>query len=306
MAADALTHERRMLDTTDSRPGDVPIRTVQVRSTTSVTVGTAFPLGTLTCTLFSSEGAVEVVGTRERTMTGITLGMVLEGESIVRQAGRSVVLHQGQFAFYAAAQPFVLGAPGPHRYLTVTIPLFSFGLPLIELSDIFATEVSGASPSVSMLSTALTTVVTAPEGLSAPARTHCGTAILALVRAVISDHGGATASKRMNLFNQLARWLEERLSEGQVDAERLATEHHLSVRYVRQIFAEHGTTVTRFVRERRLEQVRADLLDPARAVQSIASIARQWRFDDPSVFSRAFRAQYGQTPREYRLANAQQ
>ncbi len=217
-----------------------------------------------------------------------------------------MLLHQGQFAFLAATQPFVLGAPGPHRYLTVAIPLFSFGLPLIELSDIFATEVSGASPSVSMLSTALTTVIEAPDGLSVPAQTHCGTVILALIRAVISDHGGVTATKRLNLFNLLARWLEERLSEGQLDAARLATEHHLSVRYVRQIFAERGTTVTRFVRERRLEQVRADLVDPARAVQSIAAIARQWRFDDPSVFSRAFRAQYGQAPREYRLANAQQ
>ncbi len=89
MAVDALTHERRMLDVTDPRPGNVPIRTVQVRSATSVTVGNSFPLGALTCTLFSSEGAVEVIGTRERAMTGITLGLVLEGESVVRRpAGR--------------------------------------------------------------------------------------------------------------------------------------------------------------------------------------------------------------------------
>jgi AraC-like DNA-binding protein len=305
MPVDALIHERLMLDFTDPRPGGCPIQMVQVRSAASVTVCNTFLLGALTCTLFSSEGAVEVIGTRERATTGIMLGLVLEGEAVVRQASRTVVLHQGQFAFYAAAQPFVLSAAGPHRYLTVAIPLFSFGLPLIELSDIFATDVSGASSSMSMLSTALATVIEAPEGLSESARTHCGPAILALVRAVISDHGGVTASKRLNLFNLLARWLEERLFEGQVNAERLATEHHLSVRYVRQIFAERGTTVTRFVRERRLEQVRADLVDPARAVQSIASIARQWRFDDPSVFSRAFRAQYGQSPREYRLANAQ-
>ncbi|HEY6798266.1 MAG TPA: hypothetical protein VI248_26610 [Kineosporiaceae bacterium] len=37
-------------------------------------------------------------------------------------------------------------------------------------------------------------------------------------------------------------------------------------------------------------------MDPSSAALGIAGIARQWRVDDASVFSRAFRAGYGQTP----------
>jgi AraC-like DNA-binding protein len=276
---------------------------IHVRSAASIEVGSSFTLGTVTCTLFTSPGAVEVVSARERRMTGITLGLVLEGETRVSQAGRTLLLRPGQFAFYSAAKPLVISSSGAHAYLAVSIPLFTIGLPLVDLSKIFATDVPGRAGSVALLASALTSLAAGHPTMSARARMHCGTAVAALAQAVISDHVGGPTTKRLRLFNLLAQWIEEHLTDGDLDAERLAAEHHLSARYVRQIFAESGTTVTRFVRERRLEHVRADLVDPSSAALGIAAVARQWRFDDASVFSRAFRAQYGQTPREYQAAN---
>jgi AraC-like DNA-binding protein len=75
-------------------------------------------------------------------------------------------------------------------------------------------------------------------------------------------------------------------------------------RYVRQIFAARQSTVSRYVRERRLEHARADLVHPALATHGVAAIGRHWGFHDASAFSRAFKAQYGQPPEAYRRMNS--
>jgi AraC-like DNA-binding protein len=297
-----MTRERRLLEASAAGGNRSPVESVPVRSSGWHTVRRAFTLGTLSCTVYSSQEAVAVVATREKAMTGITLGLALEGEPTVSQGGRCVVLRPGQFAFYAAAHPFVVSASGPHSYMAVNIPLSTVGLPLVELSEIFAVELAAATPGAAMLSSMVTSLAAEHALMSARAREHCGGAVISLVRAVIGDHAGPPATKRFGLFNLLAQWIEEHLTDDDLDAESLAAAHHLSVRYVRQIFAAQGTTVTRFVRERRLEHARADLMDPAQAAYSIASIARSWRFGDASVFCRAFRARYGQAPRAYREA----
>jgi AraC-like DNA-binding protein len=58
--------------------------------------------------------------------------------------------------------------------------------------------------------------------------------------------------------------------------------------------------VAGWVRERRLERSRHDLLDPALAARPVSAIAARWGLVDPAHFSRLFRAAYGVPPLEYR------
>lgn len=88
--------------------------------------------------------------------------------------------------------------------------------------------------------------------------------------------------------------IEERLPEP-VTAEDLALALGISVRSVYQLFADRGTTVRRFVKQRRLVRSRLELADP-RAAPGVAATALRWGFADQSAFTRAFREQFGQTP----------
>jgi hypothetical protein len=56
------------------------------------------------------------------------------------------------------------------------------------------------------------------------------------------------------------------------------------------------------VKVRRLERCRLDLRSPLHVQKSISDILFQWGFNDSASFSRAFREQYGVSPREYRKA----
>ncbi|QKZ21074.1 helix-turn-helix domain-containing protein [Streptomyces chartreusis] len=294
--------ERILYGSTEDRTcgGDAEPTTI-LRSWSAVRGPESFPLGTLKGSIYSSDDRVEAESYCLTQASGIALGLALQGEVTVSQAERSVTLHPGQFTFYAGTQPFAVRAPAAHKYLVVTIPLFTIGLRLIDLSGMLAAGVPGPLTSSTLLSETLTTLATSQSELSPRARQQCGNAVVALIQGVISDHQADEEPTRMlSLFNLLAQSVEHHLTEEALDAESLAAAHHLSARYVRQIFAARQSTVSRYVRERRLEHARSDLVHPALATHSVAAIGRHWGFHDAAVFSRAFKAQYGQPPQTYR------
>lgn len=57
-----------------------------------------------------------------------------------------------------------------------------------------------------------------------------------------------------------------------------------------------------WIRQRRLERCRRDLLDPALADLPVSAVAARWGLMNAAHFSRAFRAAYGLPPTEYRRA----
>jgi AraC-like DNA-binding protein len=73
----------------------------------------------------------------------------------------------------------------------------------------------------------------------------------------------------------------------------------ISVRYLYVLFREHGTTVSGWVRRRRLLRCRAEL-DGADTEASITEIAYRWGLNDSAHFSRLFKASFGMSPTQYR------
>ncbi|MGW0704337.1 helix-turn-helix transcriptional regulator [Streptomyces sp. NPDC002867] len=80
----------------------------------------------------------------------------------------------------------------------------------------------------------------------------------------------------------------------------MAAAHNISVRHVHRLFQDEWTTAGRWIQHRRLEACRRELGRPGRNVPTVMTIARRFGFTSPSHFSRAFRAAYGVSPREWR------
>jgi AraC-like DNA-binding protein len=75
----------------------------------------------------------------------------------------------------------------------------------------------------------------------------------------------------------------------------------VSIRYLHKLFETQEATVAEWIRRRRLERCRRDLLDPALRALPVNAIAARWGLLNAAHFSRAFRAAaYGATPGEYR------
>jgi AraC-like DNA-binding protein len=91
-----------------------------------------------------------------------------------------------------------------------------------------------------------------------------------------------------------------RLDDPELTTATIAAAHYISPRYLQKLFEAEGSTVTDWIRRRRLDHCKRELLDPRNAGESISTIAARWGLADSSHFSRLFRATYGMSPREFR------
>jgi AraC-like DNA-binding protein len=92
----------------------------------------------------------------------------------------------------------------------------------------------------------------------------------------------------------MKRHIAERLADPGLGVASLARAFRMSERSVHKVFQGSRNTVSQFIRESRLERCRRDLQS-----STLASRARHWGFADPSQVSKAFRAAYGISPRDF-------
>jgi len=227
---------------------------------------------------------------------GLVLGYVVEGEVAVEQGGHTTRMRPGEFVVYETASPFRVRAERPHRYMVVTVPFPRPGLPAA------VTRCAGSRPSAPLLTSLLHGLAVQAEPSGPASAALIAEATAACLRAVLLEGEQVTAPQA--LFGRLAGWIADHLPDAGLNAETLARAHFLSARYVRRIFAAEGTTVSGYVRDRRLDRIRQDLLDPAQAGRCVSAIAARWGLREPSVFGRAFSRRFGDSPERYRRARS--
>lgn len=102
------------------------------------------------------------------------------------------------------------------------------------------------------------------------------------------------------LFSRVCRTIEGNLADPDLGLTSIAEEERVSPRYLQKLFEAVGQNFSTYLRSRRLERCRADLVNPLYEKVSIADVCFRWGFNDPAYFSRAFREQYGASPRTFR------
>lgn len=111
---------------------------------------------------------------------------------------------------------------------------------------------------------------------------------------------GGAAGMRAALLERIFQTIEMRLADPNLNYQLIASEHGISPRYLQKLFESIDDSFGHYVKVRRLERCRLDLRSPLHTQKSISDILFQWGFNDSASFSRAFREQYGMSPREYR------
>jgi AraC-like DNA-binding protein len=115
-----------------------------------------------------------------------------------------------------------------------------------------------------------------------------------------SDRRVSPDSRRRALLERIQGFTEQHLPDAGLPPGTVAGAHHVSLRYLHKLFEAEQATVAEWIRRRRLEHCRRDLLDPVLGERPVSAIASRWGLANPTHFSHAFRAAYGVTPLEYR------
>jgi AraC-like DNA-binding protein len=233
---------------------------------------------------------------------GVTLQM--EGTSSLTQDGQTSILQPGDFALYDSTREFERDFPEPYRCFIVRFPHSMMQLPSHTLSSVTATRF-GANDGVGVVvSPFLAETANNLSELSGWTGVRVAHALIDLVSSALAekltDAQSASANPRAHAFVRLCEYIMQNLGDPTLSPDVIAHANFISTRQVHKIFHAERITVSQFIRDRRLEECRRQLGDPADAHLTVGQIAAQWGIYDGAHFSRIFRNAYGSSPREYR------
>ncbi|MFI5896814.1 helix-turn-helix transcriptional regulator [Actinoplanes sp. NPDC051513] len=132
-----------------------------------------------------------------------------------------------------------------------------------------------------------------------------GGAVVDLLGAALAarlDRDGAVSpqARQRMIVQHVYAYIDAHLADPDLSPNEVAAAHHISLRQLHKLFETQSTTVGAWIRWRRLERCRQDLLDPAQQSRPVAAVARRWGMPNAAQFNRVFRAAYGTPPAAYR------
>ena len=243
---------------------------------------------------------------RRATDDWIMLAMQARGPGMLRQGGETAYLRPGDMVLYDTTRPYEFMFDRPFSQLVVKFPHEQMAPRLPRGARWHGRALAASSPLGHVLATHLASVsatIGRVDPALRPGLIERTMDLIALAFAgAARDFSGSGTTVQAASVARAKRIIEARLADPALAPGAVAEALGVSSGYLHRLFATGETTVGAYIRQRRLERCRDDLADPLRAGERITEIALRWGFNDLPYFSRAFRAEFGLSPREWRAA----
>lgn len=234
------------------------------------------------------------------------VSMLQSGSSVLVQDGRELVMRPGDLTVYDTSRPYSLLFGEDFRNLIMMFPKNHLDLPVPETEQLTAISLSQEHSSLSpIVFNFLSQFPAQLEHLTDRTRTKLARTSVDLITTLFSsvlDADATTCDPNQLLMRKVYAFIDDNLSSPDLSPGLIARAHFVSKRHLHALFRQAGTTVSTWIRERRLEGCRKDLLDPVLSDRPITAIASRWGFTDAAHFSRVFKTAYGVSPTKLRHA----
>lgn len=234
------------------------------------------------------------------------VSLLLSGSSILVQDGRELVMRPGDLSVYDTSRPYSLLFAEDFRNLIMMFPKSRLELPAAFTEQLTAVSLSQQHAPLSSVITAFLSQFPAQlTQLGDRVRAklaHTSLDLMGTLFSSILDSDPAQRDPHQVLLQKIYGYIDQHLSSPDLSPGTIAAAHYISTRHLHALFRQADTTVSTWIRERRLERCRADLLDPVLADRTVSVIAARWGFTDAAHFSRVFKSAYGVSPSELRRA----
>jgi AraC-like DNA-binding protein len=230
----------------------------------------------------------------------ISLMMQVYGSMVVGQNRRACEMHPGDMCLVDERFPFHLHGRVSNEIVFLRMPRRAVLGRHPYLEHRTAGLLEQEDPGVVLLRDTLWRTAQAASELRDEQR---GSVLAAMVQLL----GAATAPRTAQLddigwrVRAALAFIEMNLGDGGLDADQVARAQGISRRRLDQLMRRSlGESVSAQIWKRRLEQAAADLVDPRHQSLTVSQIAFGAGFEDAAHFSRAFKARFGCSPRDWR------
>jgi AraC-like DNA-binding protein len=248
------------------------------------------------CRLGGMAGARGVREIRRTAGEYVAVLLVRQGMETFTQSGRKVEVGPGTAMIWDGVRPGECFS-GPHLVKsTLFLPREVCRNALPRLDAVLARGVPD-SPSLRLLFAWLQTTAAVPaldEDTAAKAG-RIAVDLLASALGAIPDLVLDTTSVRLM---EIKGFIDAHFGDAELTVEEIASANAVSTRYLHLLFQDTDESCRQYLMRRRREEAHQLLLLAPHL--SITQIAHRCGFDNPSSFSRAYRAAYGMPPREAR------
>ncbi|MEO7123401.1 MAG: helix-turn-helix domain-containing protein [Lacisediminihabitans sp.] len=231
------------------------------------------------------------------------LSLQLAGTGLLIQDNREAVLQPGDLAIYDTHRPYSLVFDDDFRTMVVMFPQHLIELPVEMVGQLTAVRMSGKHGLAGMIVPYLAQLAGNLEQLSGNTGARLARSALDLITTMFASEldlaqQGGNGHKALML--NIREYIDANLPSPTLGPAQIAAAHFISTRHLHGLFREEGTTVSSWIRARRLDRCRRDLMNPLYFERPVAGIAARWGFVDAAHFSRVFKATYAQSPSELR------
>ena len=240
---------------------------------------------------------------RSSTPDVCLVGMLVDGELRVEQDDRQAVLGPGDLSFVDPSRPSMRSFTAMHN-ITVSIPRPMVPLRDRDLAELTAVRIPGDRGAPAIASALTRQLAARADELTPSQAAQLGATVvdtLTVAFAARLDRSSAASGEQERiLLHRIYAFIEQHLADPELSPRSIAAAHHISLRSLYKRFEGEAVPVGEWIRRRRLERCRHDLLDPALRNRPVAAIAGRWGLSNAAHFNRAFRAAYGTPPAEFR------
>lgn len=227
----------------------------------------------------------------------------IEGFLAIEQANREVKLGPGDLTLLDPSLPYRGRFLEGSKLLVLKTPRRLLEMRTGKIRQLTARPMKPSAGESALLSRFLEALRTQVSFLPPSAQEVVQNQVLDLTAISVSQIFGTNSrvsDARSLVLAKLHTAIETRLSEPDLDAERVSAAAGISIRYANRVLAEYDTSIRRSILERRLENCRRVLEDRSQRYRTIGEIAFGWGFSDLTHFGRTFKSAYGLSPRDYR------
>jgi len=227
----------------------------------------------------------------------------LKNKGYVSQHDRIAELHPGDFAIYSSTETYQLLFHDSYKQMVFQFPKSDLWARLPDCELLTARKVSGAGEIGRIVSGGLVDFYRIIGNADDVVQHFMKDTILDLIATGLASLANSTfelSRPEQHLMLRAKSYIHANLANPDMTRAEIAKAIGMSVRRLSGIFAKGGTTIAAYIRLLRLERIARDLLNNLFHRQSISEIAFRWGFNNLQHFSKAFRNQYGMSPRDYR------